>query len=155
MLRHFARRADSRAALTAGKSSPTNTPMMAMRNALSADAPVMSALVTLRDATLPSQREMAAEQLASLDWRMQPSVIPALLMAAKADPAATVRAGCVRVLGRMKASSPDVVATLQALKDDRDERVRQEVAQVLPVLCASPVAQDSGVRPATATQRVP
>jgi hypothetical protein len=56
----------------------------------------------------------------------------------------------------MKVGTPEVVATMQSLKNDRDERVRQEVARVLPTFGADmPVAGDSTVRQVGAKQVAP
>jgi hypothetical protein len=120
------------------------------------DPAVVHLQVMLRDGPLPSHREMAAEQLACCDWRNQPAIVESLVASAKGDPAATVRAGCVRVLGQMKVCTPEVLATVQSLKNDRDERVRQEVARVLPAFGADmPPAGDSTVRQVGAKQVAP
>ncbi len=103
-------------------------------------APMPSAsgqlLATLRHAVLPSEREMAVEQLGHCDWRREPDVVSGLLHAAKADPAPAVRASCVRALGRMKVNTVPVVSAVQALEGDKDVRVRQEVKQALAVINA-------------------
>src|SRR5262249_47893682 len=52
-------------------------------------------LFKLRESLYPSQRELAADQLARLDWKTQPQIVSALLLGAREDQAATVRAGCV------------------------------------------------------------
>jgi hypothetical protein len=93
-------------------------------------------LTTLRDSLYPSEREMAAEELAHCDWRAQPGVVQALVTAAKTDPAPLVRVSCVRALGRMKANIMPVVSAVQGLKADADLRVRQEVEHTLGVLSA-------------------
>jgi hypothetical protein len=98
----------------------------------------------------PSQREWAAECLARQDWRAQPQILGALVTAARVDPAAAVRAGCVRALGKMKANTLPVVQTVQSLKSDRDPRVRQEVDETLAALGAAPESRD-GIRPVSAT----
>src|SRR5262249_13611260 len=85
--------------------------MPAMAGAYPAATPVASAgapavdprvgqylMQTLRDALYPSQREFAAEALASMDWRTHPQVFDSLLTAAHDDPAPTVRTTCVRCL---------------------------------------------------------
>ena len=91
-------------------------------------------LGTLKDSLYPSQREWAVEQLSSLSWKTHADVLMALLTAAREDPAATVRASCVRCLGKMKANCPPAVATLQGLKSDSDPRVQREVEQALSML---------------------
>jgi hypothetical protein len=88
----------------------------------------------LRESLYPSQREWAAEKLAALDWKTNEMAVQALVQGAREDPAATVRAGCVRALGQMKANTMPVVTTLQGLKNDTDPRVRTEVEQALGVL---------------------
>jgi hypothetical protein len=94
----------------------------------------------LRDSLYPSQREWAAESLATVDWRTNPQVVEALLTAARNDPAATVRAACVRCLCKMNVNTLPVVTTVQSLKTDPDPRVRQEVDQALMVLVPSSAA---------------
>ncbi len=79
----------------------------------------------LRDSLYPSQREWAAESLASMDWHRQPQIVDLLVERAKQDPAPTVRAECVRSLGRIKADTPAAVEAIKALRSDSDDRVRQ------------------------------
>jgi hypothetical protein len=83
----------------------------------------------LRESPYPSQREWAAQSLVSFDWRTNPQLVPVLLQSATRDPAASVRAGCIYTLGRMQAAVEPVFSTLQALRNDADPRVRQEVEQ--------------------------
>jgi hypothetical protein len=87
--------------------------------------------VTLRSGLLPSHREMAAEYLSGLDRQQEPTVVPALALAASEDPAATVRAACVHCLVKMKANTPEIVGVLMSLKADPDLRVRREAHQAL------------------------
>jgi hypothetical protein len=82
---------------------------------------------TLQDHLLPSRREMAAEGLSAMDWQTHPEVVSALVQAAREDPAATVRAACVRCLARMNVRTDPVMSALQALKADPDPRVRHEL----------------------------
>lgn len=96
----------------------------------------MPLLQQLRDSLLPSEREMAAERLARVDWRNEPQVVQALLTAAKTDPAPVVRACCVRSLGKMKVNLVPVLQAVQSLKSDGDLRVQQEVEQTLAILNA-------------------
>jgi hypothetical protein len=103
---------------------------------------------TLREALYPSQREFAAEALASMDWRTHPQVFDSLLTAAREDPAPTVRTTCVRCLAGMNLNSTLMAMTLQALKNDGDPRVRNEVEQALAKLPASKTS--AGVQPASA-----
>jgi hypothetical protein len=96
--------------------------------------PMASAITTMRDSIYPSQREWAAGQLATADWRTHADVLHALLTGAREDPAPTVRAACVRALARMNANSTQVVSTLQTLKMDGDPRVLHEVEEALATL---------------------
>ncbi len=105
---------------------PTN-----MAPAMATDPALGQLLITLREAIGPGQRELAADQLSRYDWHANPAVLQALLAAAKEDPAGSVRACCVGVLVRNKASTPATLAVLQSMKEDKDERVRQNVAQAL------------------------
>jgi hypothetical protein len=119
--------------------SPMPAPVVA-----AAPESVPQSLATLKDALCPSQREMAAEHLAELNWRVQPQVVESLMKAAKEDPAATVRAACVRALAHMQVNTAEVVAAMRDLKTDRDPHVRQEAEEALGAL-----GQDSGVRQAS------
>jgi hypothetical protein len=105
----------------------------------------------LKESLYPSQREWAAECLARQNWRSQPQVVDALVLAARADPAPAVRAGCVRALGKMKANTLPVVQAVQTLKSDGDPRVRHEVEETLAALGAPAESRDSGIRPVSAT----
>jgi HEAT repeat protein len=113
--------------------APAPTPPIVQASA-AAPSGSGQAIQVLRDSILPSEREMAVDQLLRCDWRQQPEVLDAVVKAARTDPAAVVRAACVRALGKMKANTVPVVATVTALKDDPDIRVRQEVEQALPLL---------------------
>ncbi len=108
-------------------------------------------LAVLRDSLYPSQREWAADSLASQRGsQSQAQVVSALISAAKDDPAPTVRAGCVRAIAQLQITSTPAVAALQALKNDPDARVRREVELALPVLTAGqPTPLDASVRPAS------
>jgi hypothetical protein len=103
-------------------------------------------LAVLKDAQLPSEREMAADQLSELNWHAQPQVVAGLTRAAREDPAATVRAACVRALAHMQVNTTDVAAVVQDLKNDRDPRVRHEADEALAAFGLS--HQDSAVRQA-------
>ena len=91
-------------------------------------------LHVLHDSLYPSQREWAADELSECDWKQNMAVVDAMVLAAKEDPAATVRAGCVRCLGRMHANTVPVVQAVQSLRADSDPRVRTEVEQALATL---------------------
>jgi hypothetical protein len=101
-------------------------------------------LATLKDALCPSHREMAAERLGELNWRVQPQVVESLMKAAREDPAASVRAACVHALAHMQANTAAVVAAMRDLKTDSDPHVRQEAEEALATL-----GQDAGVRQAS------
>ena len=106
----------------------------------------------LRTSVHPSQREWAANNLATFDWRMQPQVVQALLMAARQDPAPTVRASCAYNLARLKVNGEPIRATLQQLKTDTDPRVRAEAEQALALLAPTGGSQPA---PQMATQSQP
>lgn len=98
---------------------------------------ITNLLLMLKNALYPSSREWAADKLAAVDWHMNPAVVDALMQAAREDPAATVRAGCVRAIGKMNVNTITVADALQKLKNDADPVVRHEVEQALIKLGAS------------------
>jgi hypothetical protein len=110
--------------------------------------PIEHARLILRDSIYPSEREWAATCLSKNDWRAHPEVVEALMTAARKDPAATVRAECVRCLAAMKVNSLPVMQTMSSMKDDSDPRVRKEVQHAIATLGAS---QNSAVMPTGAT----
>jgi hypothetical protein len=121
----------------AARSRPVAPPPPPKEDPPAADAPPLDPLlVTLRDHLLPSRRQVAAETLSTSDWHRHPEVVTALVQAAREDPAASVRAACVRCLGRMSANTEPVLAALQALKADPDPDVRHEAEAALAVLGA-------------------
>lgn len=91
-------------------------------------------LSALRESLMPSERQMAADQLRRVDWVGDPRVVPALVQAAEKDPAPMVRVSCLRALGQMKASTLPVVQALERLRDDTDIRVREEAHLTLAAL---------------------
>lgn len=91
-------------------------------------------VATLKDAMLPSQREWAADRLSRTDWKTHAEIVPALLAAAKDDPAPLVRTSCVRCLAKLKANTPAVLTVLECLKTDADAGVRDEATQALAKL---------------------
>jgi hypothetical protein len=93
-------------------------------------------LTTLHDSLYPSQRELAAERLATCDWRKQPIILDALVAAARSDPAPSVRAECLHSLGQLKANVPAVLAAVEALKADVDAHVRQAAEDALADITA-------------------
>jgi hypothetical protein len=94
-----------------------------------------SLLQMLRESDYPSQREWAADQLAS---QSNPLVVNALLTAAKDDPAPMVRACCVRCLTRMQVQTVAVANVLQQLQEDKDPRVRDAVVQAMTAMGLTP-----------------
>ncbi len=86
--------------------------------------PVFRMIGCLRDDLLPSMREVAAETLASGPGRTRPEVIAALAEAAEKDPAASVRACCLRCLTAMSSASPECMAALQKLNVAGDAGIR-------------------------------
>jgi hypothetical protein len=112
----------------------------------SANDAIQEMISVLKTANYPSQREWAANNLATFDWRSNPLVVQALVTAAKEDPAATVRAGCAYNLGRMRVTTEPVLATLQQLTNDRDPRVRSDAEHALARLGA---VERPGVNTAT------
>jgi len=105
----------------------------------------------LHDALYPSQREWAAEKLSAYDWKQNDAALQALTQALREDPAATVRAACVRALAKMKANTYPVVSAIQVAKNDADPRVRTEADEALSILApgatapaALPAAMQSG-----------
>lgn len=88
---------------------------------------------TLKDSLYPSQREWAADSLAQGEGQHDPAAVKALMTAAREDPAPTVRAACVRCLGRIKNSSGGALELVQSLKTDPDPRVREEVERTLKI----------------------
>jgi hypothetical protein len=109
-------------------------------------------MAMLRDSLFPSQREAAAEALATRDWRADPRIIDTLVKSARNDEAPMVRAECVRSLSRFGVASTPIMDVCQALKSDPDPKVRQEADQTLKLLATYGRATDPMVRPATATQ---
>jgi hypothetical protein len=101
---------------------------------------VQQMAVVLRTSLYPSQREWSAEYLAGVDWRTHPQVLPALVSAAREDPAPTVRAACVHCLARMNVSTDLVSGALRGLRADPDVGVRTAAEQALARLSPSPAA---------------
>jgi hypothetical protein len=91
-------------------------------------------LAMLQDSPYPSHREWAADALSSVDGPLHPMIAAALIKGANQDPAATVRASCIRCLAKVSAGGPSVVAVLESLRTDPDRRVRDEASAALAVL---------------------
>ena len=105
-------------------------------------------LAALHGSLFPSQREWAAEGLATLDWRIHPEIVQALVTAAREDPAPTVRVACLHDLTKMQVSTMLVVEAVQKCMGDQDPRVRQEAEQALAILHpATPHDSRSSLQP--------
>jgi hypothetical protein len=131
--------------------TPQGPPAMPPATAPAAESPHQM-MVALRESLYPSQREAAADRMAMLDWKTNEAAVQALVLGAREDPAATVRAACVRALARMKANTHPVVTAVQALRNDADPRVRHEAVEALAVLApnapeSSPVQRVGGTGP--------
>jgi hypothetical protein len=153
------------AAMTPGYGPVAMNPYMAVpaapsvpaAMAVASDQPganIQQLVVALKDSLYPSARETAADQLAEVNWRLQPQVVHSLMKVAQEDPAATVRAACVRALGHMGANTVDVVQVVQSLKKDNDPRVRHEAEETLVNLgiAATPRA-DTGIQTTSAEEK--
>jgi hypothetical protein len=88
----------------------------------------------LRESPYPEYRGWAAENLATVDGWNNPAVVTALATAARTDYSATVRANCVRSLGRMRYSTREVLTAVQSAKSDPDLHVRQEADLALQLI---------------------
>jgi hypothetical protein len=86
-------------------------------------------LTQLVEALGPSERQQAASALVYGPNRHDPQVLGAVVHTALTDPAATVRAHCVRCLVDVHGSSPAFLAALPKLSQDTDETVRSEAAR--------------------------
>ncbi len=91
-------------------------------------------LTTLRDSPHPEYRDWAAENLATVDGWTSPDVVQALANAARTDRVASVRATCVRSLGRMHCGTQVAMSAVQSAKNDPDPRVRKEAALALQLV---------------------
>jgi hypothetical protein len=114
--------------------APAGTPA----NQAAATDAIGEMLAVLKTSSYPSQREWAANNLATFEWRKYPAVVDALVSAAREDPAASVRSGCVYNLARMQVTTEPVLALLQQLKTDSDVRVRTEAERALARLNPAP-----------------
>src|SRR5262249_21164890 len=136
--------------------APMGYPMQVPAVQAAASDALQQHLLVLKTSSYPSQREWAANNLATFDWRACPQVVEALVVAAKADPPPSVRAGCAYSLARMGVTAETVLATLRQLKTDQDPRVRQEANQALARLgqgSAPTALPPSGVQPVAAPPR--
>jgi hypothetical protein len=115
------------AVIPASWQQPVMAPQQVMNAAMHQDT--QGCLQTLKDSIYPSQREIAVDNLAKLDPRMHPHVVSVVVKGCTEDPAATVRAACVRCLIKMNAQGQEVTAAIQAAKADKDPRVQHEAKQ--------------------------
>lgn len=114
------------------QTGPMPMPALPMLGAGYAQASIEQLLRTLREAPLPSERELAALALAQRNPQVYPQLVPALLQAAQHDPAPSVRAGCVHCVARLGGIDRGAVQTaLHTLRRDADPHVRGEVEQAL------------------------
>ncbi|MGE3807987.1 MAG: hypothetical protein AB7K24_25275 [Gemmataceae bacterium] len=127
------------------RSMPTQLPPAAQVEQPAHD--LQQLMLVLRNSLWPRHREWAADELAKIDWRAQPIVAEAIVNAAQHDPAPTVRATCVRSLGKMKCNTVAVVQALQAMKVKEDPVVAMEIETVLVGFLGN-----SGVRQASGTK---
>jgi hypothetical protein len=115
---------------------PPAQPQMQQVVQVAAAGPNKAQLIAmLQEALYPSQREWAAEQLMS-SQRNDPDVARCLILAAREDPAATVRMMCARYLSRMRVGQLPIVETLREMTRDSDARVRHEAEEALKAIGA-------------------
>ncbi len=88
-------------------------------------------IALLQNSPGAQQRIWAAVTLSTCDGWTNPDVMDALVKAAKSDTDATVRATCVRCLGRMNVCTLPVLTAVQEMKKDHDPQVRVEVDAAL------------------------
>jgi hypothetical protein len=132
--------------------APVHEPVGMTANQAADAAAIQEMLQVLKTSTYPSQREWAANNLATFDGQSHPEVVYALLAAAKGDPAPTVRAGCAYSLSRMQVTAEPVLTALRQLKSDTDPRVRLEAEKALARLAppATPGTGSNAVQPVRA-----
>jgi hypothetical protein len=116
-------------------------PASAQQPAGNEGAALSQLIKVLQESPYPAQREWAATNLATFDWRVYPHLPQVLVQAARQDAAATVRGAAVYSLSRMNVQSEPVLAVLQALRGDADPRVRQEVEQAYVRMGVTPPQQ--------------
>ncbi len=111
----------------------------------------------LHESLYPSQRELAAEKLASFDPKQADGAVQALAQAVREDPAAMVRATCVRALARMRANTSPARSAIEAAKHDADPRVRTAADEAMSVLLpadakpSAPATLPQTLQPVSAT----
>jgi hypothetical protein len=132
-------------------SVPYSNPAMDRPGMIMGNPSISQNVQTLQSSLYPSQREVAANNLATYDWRTCTQVVPVLTTAAREDPAATVRSACVYALARMGVTTEPVMQMLEQLKGDNDPRVRQEAERALSRL--APAGETQPILPTAARQQ--
>jgi hypothetical protein len=84
-------------------------------------------LQVLKDSPHPTEREEAVVELSKFDARLHPHIAESIVHTATTDKAATVRTAAVRALSAMHAPAHALAATVDALRNDSDIRVRDAV----------------------------
>lgn len=84
----------------------------------------------LKDAVQPAHREMAAEGLCATAQGTSREVRQLLLTAVQQDPAATVRATCLRCLAKQNVADDVLQTAMTAAQKDQDARVRNEAKSI-------------------------
>jgi hypothetical protein len=101
--------------------------------ALYSPDPVIRLIGAMSEDLLPSMREVSAETLARTS-KDRPEVVEAMIRTVQTDPAPSVRVCCCRCLVEMQVRSPECVAALKAMEDDREQTVRTAASAALEAL---------------------
>jgi hypothetical protein len=109
--------------------APTQPPAAAQPATTQPPASLQAQLANLKDGAVPSQRELAAMSLTLSEHHKSPEVVTALMTSCKTDPAATVRATCVRCLFRLSVESPQVIPIIADRQSDKNVEV-QKIAKL-------------------------
>lgn len=91
-------------------------------------------LAMLRNASYPSHREWAADQLSQVSPREHPDVVQNLMSVARTDSSGTVRSGCARALAKMGVRSQELLNLVLELKKDDDPRVKEAASLMLSAM---------------------
>ena len=86
---------------------------------------------SLKNAERPSQRMEAAEELSKGLYLQSREIKAALMLAATDDPAACVRAACIRCLAQQGVCDEEFTKLIAAAQNDKDESVREEAGYAL------------------------
>lgn len=87
--------------------------------------PLQAQLANLKEAIAPSQRELAAMALTLGEHHQKPEVVDAIMTACRTDPAATVRATCIRCLFRLAPEAPQVIPVIEDRRSDKNVEVQK------------------------------